>query len=155
VAFDLSDRAARRDLFLRITEGRKRALVISEGLVLYLSPQDVGALAQDLADTPVVNRWTFDLVSPGLLRMAQERLQSQLDGSGASLKFAPADGPSFFERYGWTPVEVRSLLKTAARLKRLPLSLRLMALLPESKRRQGSRPWSAICLMKKISARDA
>jgi len=87
-----------------------------------------------------------------LLRMAQKIVNPQLDGSGASMKFGPEEGPRFFERYGWTPVDVRSLLKTASRLKRLPFQMRLVALLPESKGRQGSRPWQGICLLKKQSA---
>jgi hypothetical protein len=37
----------------------------------------------------------------------------------SSAKFAPADGPAFFARYGWNPIEVQSVLKTAAGLKRL------------------------------------
>ena len=45
---------------------------------------------------------------------------------------------------------VNSLLKEAARKKRLSLGLRLMALLPESKGRQGSRPWGAVCLLEKF-----
>jgi hypothetical protein len=45
------------------------------------------------------------------------------------------------------PAEVRSLLQAAAQLRRLTLFLRLMSLLPDSTGRQGSRPWSGVCLM--------
>jgi hypothetical protein len=41
------------------------------------------------------------------------------------------------------------MLKTAARLKRLSFVMRLLALLPESKGRQGSRPWAGVCLLAK------
>ncbi|MGA8013645.1 MAG: SAM-dependent methyltransferase [Candidatus Acidiferrales bacterium] len=147
VPLDLSDRTARRGVFEELSQGARRALVVSEGLVLYLTAEEVGSLAQDLAAIPVFSHWAVDLISPGLLRMTQKVVNPRLGGSGASLKFGPAEGPSFFEHYGWTPVDVRSLLKTAARLKRLPFQMRLMALLPESKGKQGSRPWSAICLL--------
>ncbi|MGD1210027.1 MAG: SAM-dependent methyltransferase [Candidatus Acidiferrales bacterium] len=152
VPLDLSDRTARRRALEKLGEGRSRVLVVTEGLILYLSAEDVGALAQDLAAVPALHRWVLDLVSPGLLRMAQKVVNPQLGGSGASLKFGPEEGPLFFERYGWTPADVRSLLKTAARLKRLPFRFRLMALLPESKGKQGSRPWQGICLLKKRAA---
>ena len=66
---------------------------------------------------------------------------------GAPLKFAPSEGAGFFSAYGWPPADVRPLLKTAARLKRLSLRLRLMATLPESTSTQGSRPWAAVCLL--------
>jgi len=152
VPLDLCDQQARRRMFREVSEGARKALVLSEGLIIYLSDEEVGALALDLAAVPAVQNWVTDLVSPGLLRMAQKTLSPQLGASGAALKFGPEDGPYFFERYGWRPADVRSLLKTAARLKRLPFRFRLMALLPESDRKQGSRPWSAICLLTKQSA---
>jgi hypothetical protein len=61
-------------------------------------------------------------------------------------QFAPPEGPGFFEPWGWRVLDVRSLLRTAARLKRLSLWMRLMAILPESQGAQGSRPWAAVCL---------
>jgi len=146
---DLSDRTARRGALTKLTAGAIRALVVSEGLVLYLNDEEAGTLAQDLAAIPAFSHWMVDLVSPGLLRMSQKAMNAGLRGSGASMKFGPEEGPHFFEHHGWTPVDVRSLLKTAARLKRLPFQLRLMALLPESKRKHGSRPWSAVCLLTK------
>ncbi len=152
VPLDLADQAARRRVLRELSEGSKKALVVSEGLIVYLTAEEVGALAVDLAAVPAFQRWVFDLVSPGLLRMAQKAVNPQLGGSGAALKFGPAEGPPFFGRYGWKPVDVRSLLKTAARLKRLPFRFRLFAMLPESNGKQGSRPWSAICLLEKQSA---
>lgn len=152
VALDLSDRTARQRVLEKLCEGASKALVITEGLILYLSAEEVGAMAQDLAGVPALHRWVLELASPGLLRMVQKSVNPQLGGSGASVKFGPEEGPLFFERYGWTPADVRSLLKTGARLKRLPFQFRLMALLPESKGKQGSRPWQAICLLKKQPA---
>ena len=66
--------------------------------------------------------------------------------AGAPFLFAPPEGPPFFASHGWKPVEVRSLLKAAAKLERLPFVLRMFAMLPESDGAQGSRPWSAVCL---------
>jgi hypothetical protein len=75
--------------------------------------------------------------------MLQKNL-SQLEQAGAPLKFAPEEGPEFFTPLGWKPVEVSSALKTAARLHRLSFGMRLLSLLPESKGRQGNRPWGAV-----------
>ncbi len=74
-------------------------------------------------------------------------------GKAAVLKFGPAEGTAFFRPYGWKPLEVRSLLKTAGKLKRLPLFLRLMALMaPEVPTQQQSRrPWGGVCILEKIS----
>ena len=68
---------------------------------------------------------------------------------GASFKFGPMEGPGFFAQFGWSTVEVRGLLKTAARFGRPPFFLRMMARLPESKRPAGNRPWSGVCLLRK------
>jgi methyltransferase (TIGR00027 family) len=149
VRLDLADRAARRELFRKLGERSKRALVITEGLLIYLDESAVGELASDLAVPASFQRWVLDVASPGLLRLLQREVGSELDRANAPLKFAPAEGPPFFTRYGWRPVAVESPLKAAAREKRLPLLLRVIALLPESSGSQGSRPWSGVCLLEK------
>jgi methyltransferase (TIGR00027 family) len=151
VGLDLSDAGARRSLFEELGRRAGKALILSEGLLIYLAANEAASLAEDLARTSCFQRWAFDLQSPGLLRLAQKRLGKQLGRGGATLKFGPKEGPSFFEQHGWTPVDVRSMLKTAARFKRLPFLLRIMAMLPESDGSQGARFWSGVCLLKKTS----
>ena len=149
VRLDLADAAARRDLFRRLAGRAKKALVVTEGLLIYLTEAEVGSLAEDLAEPECFELWLLDVVSPGLLRLLQREVGAALDRAGAPLKFGPGEGPEFFARYRWRPVAVESPLKNAARAKRLPLWLRVMAMLPESSGRQGSRPWSGVCLMEK------
>ena len=79
--------------------------------------------------------------------LLQKQLNRPLEQSGAVLQFGPAEGPGFFTPHGWQPLEVHSMLKTAARLRRLSFMMRMLAFLPESKAKQGRRPWSAVCLM--------
>ena len=79
--------------------------------------------------------------------MLQRSIGRNLEDAGAPLKFAPEEGPAFFERYGWRPVEARSLLRTAATLNRLPFLFRLLALLPDSGGRKPNRPWGGVCLL--------
>jgi hypothetical protein len=43
-------------------------------------------------------------------------------------------------------------MKTAAKLERLPLALRMFSLASESAGAQGSRPWSAVCLLARSSS---
>lgn len=147
VRMDVSDHGARRALFADLGARAKKALIVTEGLIIYLTPEQVGKLARDLARPSSFQCWTLDLASPGLLRLLQRELQPRLAEGGATLHFGPQEGPLFFLPYGWKPLEVRSLLKTAARLRRLSRWMRLLALLPESKDKQGSRPWSGICLL--------
>jgi methyltransferase (TIGR00027 family) len=153
IRLDLSEVSARRELFARLAGRGSKALIITEGLIVYFTAGEVGALAQALAEPPIFQRWLTDLCSPGLLKLLKQKMGSQM-GDSAVLKFAPAEGPNFFAGYGWKPLEVRSVLKTAGQLKRLPLFLKIMSLLPESNGAQGSRPWAAACLMSRHPGPD-
>jgi methyltransferase (TIGR00027 family) len=146
IRLDLSDRAGRQALFARLGGEARRALVVSEGLVIYLDAEQVGALASDLAAVPTFERWLLDMSSPGLVKMLRERMGDLVAKAGAPYKFAPPEGPAFFEQYGWRPIEVHSLLKAASRLHRLRGMLRVFGWLPESNRPAGNRPWSGSCL---------
>jgi methyltransferase (TIGR00027 family) len=147
IRLDLSNAESRRSLFATLAAQVQKALVIAEGLLIYLKAEEAAALAQDLSRFPPYQRWVLDIVSPGLLRMLQKNTHQQFGRDVTPLQFAPQDGPRYFVPYGWKPVEVNSMLKTAAGLHRLPLMLRLAALLPETRNPRGSRPWSGVCLL--------
>jgi methyltransferase (TIGR00027 family) len=146
VRLDLGDVTARQALFHRLGSESKNALVISEGLLVYLTSDEVLALARDLAEQSSFRNWAIDLCSPGLLKMLQKNLGKALDQAGSPLKFGPKEGPDFFAASGWRAAKVYSMLKTAAKIKRLPVLLRLFALLPDQDgRNQGSRVWGGVC----------
>jgi len=143
---DLADRAARRKLLERLDASAKNALLITEGLLIYLSPDDARAFADDLAERRSFHRWVLDIVSPGLLRLLQREVGAELDRAHAPLQFAPEEGPEFFTRSGWKIAEMRSTLKAAVQQRRVPWWGYLFALFPEPKR-PGKQPWSAACLL--------
>lgn len=146
VALDLSDVEARRALLASLDGGK--VLVITEGLTIYLQPDAVAALASDLRARPAYCWWITDLVSPRTLSALQQAHGRTLAALDAPMRFAPTEGPPWFAAVGWPPIEVRSYLQEAARLRRVPLHLRLIAwLLPDSK---GVRPpglWGGVCLL--------
>jgi O-methyltransferase involved in polyketide biosynthesis len=146
---DLADLAGRRELFQRLGSSARKALIVTEGLLVYLTSDEVSALSRDLAVQRSFADWAIDLCSPGLLKMLQKNLGA-LSAAGSPLKFGPEEGPEFFTTSGWKPVEVYSMIKTAAQIKRLPFFLRLIALLPESNGRQGSRPWGGVCRLTRV-----
>ncbi len=148
IVLDLSNVDSRRALFADLGRRAKRAMIVTEGLIIYLNADEVCALGRDLATIASFQRWTTDLVSPGLLKMLQKQIGSPLTEAGAPLKFGPKEGPSFFTRCGWKPIEVYSMLHTAAKLKRLPFAMRLFALFPDTQGR-GVRPWGGACLLEK------
>lgn len=150
IKLDLADGAARRTLFQRLGSQSAKALVISEGLLVYLTAEEVGALATDLAGVPAFQSWIIDLASPALLRMLQKKVGKELAQGNSVMKFAPEKGPEHFLEFGWRPVRVHSMLHSAARLKRLPWSLRLFSFFPEPTGPPGGRPWSGVCLLERV-----
>lgn len=148
IRLDLSNVQARRELFTKLASRSTKALVITEGLLIYLTAEDVAGLAKDLAAPPAFQAWILDVASPGLLKMLAKTMKKNLLQS-APFKFAPPEGPKFFVQHGWQPVAVHSLIKNAARLKRLSLMLRFFALFPETEKSRRERPWSGVCLFRK------
>ena len=146
VRLDLSDVPARRELFSELGLRTNRALIVSEGLLIYLDEKEVTALGQDLAVARSFQHWVMDLCSPALLKMLAKKIGAPLDRAGAPLKFAPPEGPDFFARCGWKPVEIHSVMHAAAKLNRLSFFLRLIAKISSSAF-QAKRPWSAVCLL--------
>ena len=74
VRLDLADVAGRRALFQRLGSTAKKVLVITEGLLVYLTRDEVSALGRDLAAQTSFRDWAIDLCSPGLLKMLQKNL---------------------------------------------------------------------------------
>ena len=149
VRLDLSEEGARRALFTRLDASARDTLIVSEGLLIYLSPAQVSSLARDLGAQPTFRHWIIDLSSPGLMKMLARQTGQAIVEAGAPFQFAPFEGPDFFRPLGWTPVRVESLLKAARTQNRLSWFMKLMAALPEGKARNPNRPWSAIVELKR------
>jgi methyltransferase (TIGR00027 family) len=150
VRLDLADFAARRELFARLAASARRVAVVTEGLLIYLTAEEVGGLGRDLAAAgPSFERWMVDLTSPGLRHRLSHAAGPHLDAANAPFKFSPPEGPGFFAPFGWRALGVRSFVKEAARVKRIPWWMRLLTHLPESQGRQGVKPWAAVVLLER------
>jgi methyltransferase (TIGR00027 family) len=150
VRLDLSNVESRRQLFRRLAADARKALIVSEGLIIYLAADEVGSLATDLAAPETFRYWLFDLTSPPLLRMLQKKMGKPLAAAAAPLKFAAAEGPEFFRKFGWQPARVRSMFHAAGELKRLPLIMSFFYHLQKSQDFRPKRPWSGACLLENL-----
>jgi methyltransferase (TIGR00027 family) len=148
IALDLADVEARRALLERIARDARRILFITEGLLLYLTRDQVAPLADDLSALAPARSWAADLISPAMLHELRRRLGGPLEAAGAPFRFGPREGPAFFERHGWRPVEVGSLLHAVPR-HRLPLVYRLLALIPDTKGRLPWAHWGGVLLLER------
>lgn len=118
LAVDLRQPAPRRALLNEINTRGKKVLVITEGLLVYLLPETVCALALDLSAQPNFAIWLSDVLSPWAVKAAQWRIQQEHLADHVQLQFAPADPHQFFQSYGWQLTEARSLWHDAHQLKR-------------------------------------
>jgi methyltransferase (TIGR00027 family) len=119
VKVDLTDTEERRKLFARLGAGSSHALIVSEGLLVYLTREQVAALATDLHAQPGFREWLIDLASPKLIERMNRMWGKQVGAAGAPFLFAPAEGTEFFRPYGWRELAFRSTLEEAKRLNRM------------------------------------
>jgi methyltransferase (TIGR00027 family) len=103
VGLDLLHVDDRRSLFASLEGAAERILIVSEGFFIYLSEDEVGSLARDLAGPPNFQRLLLDLASPRLLRRLQRSVGPRLGGPQVVLRFGPEQGQSFFVPHGWVP----------------------------------------------------
>jgi methyltransferase (TIGR00027 family) len=153
VEADLIDATSRRALFSRIGAEATRVLVVTEGLLIYLSDAEVGALASDLHAEPSFARWVIDLASPRLLKMMMRTWGKAVASGNAPFKFAPANGTNFFRDFGW---EERAFYSTMEEAERLDREMKMMwfwkflgRLYPERKREEFRR-MSGIAVLERI-----
>jgi methyltransferase (TIGR00027 family) len=118
VTLDLRDVPKRQALFAQLGAESSRALIVAEGLLIYLTPEQVAALATDLHTQPGFQWWLIDLASPKLLQRMSRTWGKSLAASGAPFLFAPAEGTEFFRPSGWREALFRSTWEEASRLKR-------------------------------------
>jgi methyltransferase (TIGR00027 family) len=144
-AVDLADPEARSAFFDAALDGASRALVLTEGLLMYLEDHDVKALS-DAINRPEVAWWMFDFAGPGLKRLMNKKMGGMLQN--APFIFAPENGLAFFEDLGWRVIEHNYLMAAAKRFRRLPTFMWPALWGPQpNPRHPGRRPWSATALL--------
>lgn len=157
VKVDLSDAAERRRFLANVDARARKLIVLTEGVVPYLSEEQVGSLADDLKKLEHAQYWIVEYLAPEALRF---RNRGPLRGRmrNAPFKFAPKDWFGFFAEHGWRPKQVRYLAEEAERLKRpveLPAIMRVLFmirwLLSSPQRRQTFRKLAGYSLLERAA----
>jgi methyltransferase (TIGR00027 family) len=117
VKLDLALRTARQKLFAEVASRAGKILVLTEGVVPYLSVPEVASLADDLRQTEKVRFWIVDYFSPEALRF-RERQAHARHMRNAPFRIDPKDWFGFFSEHGWGAREIRYIADEAERLKR-------------------------------------
>jgi len=152
-AVDLTDAALRRALFRDVAAEASQALVVSEGLLVYLHPNQVAELARDLHAEAAFRWWVVDLASPRLMKMLEKTWGDTLKAGNAPFLFAPAEGTAFFRPHGWEEAEFRATWEESLRLRRTMPFAPVWSFLGRfySKRKQEEiRRMSGIVLLRRV-----
>lgn len=159
VTLDLANIEGRRQLLARInsssaSSAASKAIVLTEGLLSYLRPEEVAALARDLHEQPRFHYWITDLASPAIVERTRKYWGKHLSSANAPIHFGPAEGPEFFRPSGWKLLEFRDFLDESRRLKReMPLAWMMRVserLFPKQFAKMRQKWRSGVVLMERI-----
>jgi methyltransferase (TIGR00027 family) len=115
IRLDLTDVPARRRLFADVGARFRQVLVLTEGVIPYLTVEVAGELADELRSQRTFTRWIVDYFSPGVLRGSAT---SRWRMPNAPFRFFPADYFGFFKAHGWDVSQARYLTEEGRRLRR-------------------------------------
>jgi len=149
IACDLSDDEARQALFKSLGARCKKALIISEGLLVYLTDENVRGLAANLAAVPTFKYWTLEMVNLKLLARLQKTVGKRLREAGMPMQWGTDEGPPWFAQFGWNLVEARSMFQEAMKYRRLPWFWDLVARILPTTKPSWKAPWAGVCLFER------
>jgi methyltransferase (TIGR00027 family) len=153
VGLDLANRTVRQALITRVAGASRRVLVITEGLLVYLTPAAVGELAEDLRTQESFRFWLMDLGSPALLKLLERSWAPALRAGNAPMQFAPAENTAFFAPFGWRELEYRPMFEESIRLKRTMRMAgfwKFIGRFYPKKRREEFKRFSGIVLLERV-----
>jgi methyltransferase (TIGR00027 family) len=151
IGCDLSVRTDRQALLHELGKTSQRILVITEGVIGYLTPGDAAALSEDLYAMPGVRYWIQDY-SRGRMRRHKGARKVAARLKHTPLLFDVKEPLLFFGSQGWKVKEDLHILDEADRIGRrfplfFPWSL-LLRLFPRLIKKIGNRTYGYVCFMK-------
>lgn len=120
IKLDLSHKSDRAQFFAKVDKESKKTLILSEGFLMYLTPETAASLAIDLSQYPSFKFWLAELLGPFQLKLIALKWGKQFKAANSVMGFGPAEGAAFFEEYGWTPQAFQSSFDEAIRIRRAP-----------------------------------
>ncbi len=122
IPFDLSKDVERKELFRQLGNTTKSALIITEGVIGYLTNQQATQLSEDLFGISSFHYWIQDYSRGGLRKNRGTKALQKNKLQNVPLQFQVEEPLSFFSRQGWKINENLLILDEADRIgKKLPL----------------------------------
>ncbi len=156
IVCDLSQDMAREALLSDLQTRGHNILVLTEGVIPYLTNEDVAALAKNLGEQAHINHWITDYFSPLFLGLAARGAIVKQLQKNAPFRFNPGpepdDWPRFFADCGWQIDQMRFIGEEGHKLGRdLPANwlMRIMMRFAKEERLRPYRRMNGYALLKK------
>jgi methyltransferase (TIGR00027 family) len=154
IGLDFADMPARQKLLSEIGSRSTKILVLTEGVIPYLSNEEVAALASELRKIEQVQFLVVDYYSPDALRYRHRKVRINRLMKNAPFHFEPKDWFQFFDSLGWRPREVRYIADEARRRNRPApwpwlqrMLIKLGAFFMGARRKEAIRKFAAYVLL--------
>ncbi|HWB83956.1 MAG TPA: SAM-dependent methyltransferase [Bryobacteraceae bacterium] len=132
IAADLTNPLERRRVFAAVDVP---AVMITEGLLMYLSAEVVDALAKESAEFGI-SAWVLDAISADMMHASHRNSPHWLDNVRAQDHLTGKQILDWVRDRGWTDVESRSYLRDAS----APMTARIMGMLQAGGANATGRP---------------
>jgi len=161
VSLDLANVGERRAFLQSANARAQKLLVLTEGVLSYLSDEEVASLADDLRSLDHATGWIVEYFSPEFAEF-RARGSTIRKMRNAPFKFMPRDWFAFFAAHGWRMGRIGYIPEEAERLGR-PLALpgvmgalmRLRALFASPARRAAFRKFQGYVLLEPARAQPS
>lgn len=156
IVCDLSQDDARKALLASLDKRGRNILVLTEGVIPYLTNEAVAALAKNLSEKTHINHWITDYFSPFFLGLMSRGVIVKQLQKNAPFQFNPGDDPDdwprFFATNGWQMDDMRFIGEEGRKLGRdLPANwlMRAMMRFAKEERLRPYRRMNGYALLKK------
>lgn len=118
VVLDLGDEAARHERLVTLLQDSKKTAVLTEGVLMYLTPEQVDSLARELRSLPSVRYWLQDYHNGPVPAFRRRQLARRL--RSAPWRFQVSDWFAYFHERGFDVARAILVGDEAKRLRRWP-----------------------------------
>lgn len=117
IGLDLSKRDERISLFKSLSDRFEKIVVLTEGVLPYLSEEQVSELSEDMMKFPSFSFWICEYLSPKSYSVLKNPKQMNAL-KDTPFKFFPEDWMNFFESKEWKLVDIKYYVDTSEQLGR-------------------------------------
>lgn len=153
---DLNDRAARRNFLRDLGSSAGKIAVLTEGVLPYLTEEQVDSLAEDLRAEASIAYWIADYISPAIYKYIKSPARAR-KMRNAPFQFLPTDWLGFFRSRHWEPKTIQYLPEEGLKLGRrmpVPWLARLLGPFFSSRTKEQFRRSSGYMIMERAPKRS-